>query len=113
MSHHTTFELSSISDSVASRSALSFADLLVLGSEPRFCSVIPGVIFVARRVPELKASPGSLKLYDCRESDFRVETHWTNGLMPLKVAQKIAVVSSALLHTATGTLSSGGVVSVG
>lgn len=41
-----------------------------------------------------------------------METHWTNGLMPLKVAQKIAVVSSALLHTATRTLSPGETVLV-
>lgn len=88
---------------------------MLLGSEPpNCCAALPGPIFKfeARRFPELKISPGSLKLYDCRESDFRVETHWTNGLMPLKVAQKIAVVSSALLHTATRTLSSGEAVLV-
>lgn len=41
-----------------------------------------------------------------------METHCTKGLMPLRVAQKIAVVSSALLHTATRTLSSGEAVLV-
>lgn len=95
-----------MSDSVASWLPFSLASLLLLGSEPRFCAKGPGVIFESRRFPELKMSPGSLKLYDCRESDLRVETHCTNGLMPLEVAQKMAVVSSALLHTATRTLSS-------
>lgn len=75
MPRHTAFELSSISDSVASRSDFPFTNLLLLGSEPRLCAVSPGVIFEARRCDELKISPGSLKLYDCRESDFRVETH--------------------------------------
>lgn len=75
MPRHTALELSSISDSVASRSEFPFTNLLLLGSEPRFCAVSPGGIFEARRCDELKTSPGSLKLYDCRESDFRVETH--------------------------------------
>lgn len=67
-----------------------------------------GFIFEARRLfPELKGVPGIWKLYDLRERDLRVETHCTKGLMPLSVAQKIAVASSALLHTATLTLSSG------
>lgn len=49
---HTAFELSSTSDPAASRSAFSWTNLLLLGSEPRFCAVTCGVIFEARRFPE-------------------------------------------------------------
>lgn len=61
---HTAFELSSISDPVASSrtSEFSLASLVLLGSEPRCCVVIPGVIFEARRFPEAKGVPGILKL---------------------------------------------------
>lgn len=62
MSRHTAFELSSISEPVASRSSFSLFSLVLLGSEPSCCVVIPGFIFEARRVPELKGVPGILKL---------------------------------------------------
>lgn len=106
MPNHTELELSSTSDPVASRSPVSFCSLLLLCPDSRSCLEPPNFMFEARRFPELNMSAVFFKMYEFRESDFRVETHCTNGLMPLRQAQKIAVVSSALLHTATGTLSS-------